>query len=74
MSVSFSGGWNIFVSGNYKCDVSFGPYSNEHQCSFLEFLWESVYMTYGFFISGWWAFILIGSGIIYFILYKFKKV
>lgn len=61
----FSGGWGVFFSGNLQCDISFGPISNQHQCGYGEFFSETLYLAYGFFISGWWAIVISAMILIY---------
>lgn len=64
-SLAFStGGWTGFLSGNLQCDVSFVE-STERQCGYVEFLSDTLYLAYGFFIGGWWI-ILFGTIIIFY--------
>ena len=72
ISVIFLGGWTVFFSGNLQCDISFGPASNQHPCGYKEFLSETLYIAYGFFISGWWA-LVVGAMILIYGGLKFIK-
>lgn len=73
ISLTFSGGWTGFFSGNLQCDAGIAIENpNQHECGYMEFFSETLYFAYGFFISGWWV-IVVGAMILIYGGAKFMK-